>query len=68
MYDPDKLYPASDAALRIIGSYFTMARWRSENRGPAFIKMGARVVYSGRDLNDWLQRQRVATADQPEAA
>ena len=36
-----------------------MAHWRCEARGPAFIKLGLKVAYRGRDLNDWLESQTV---------
>ena len=59
MFDDNRLYPASDPALRAIAPYSTMAHWRSEGRGPAYIKVGARVSYSGRALNEWLRSQTV---------
>lgn len=65
MFDADKLYFTDDDALLILGPYSTLAHWRSEGRGPAFIKVGARVAYLGRDLNRWLLARRVPTADQP---
>ena len=59
MFDEAKLYPASDLALTAIAPYSTMAHWRCEGRGPAYIKVGPRVMYSGADLNRWLEKQRV---------
>ena len=64
MFQDDKLYLTSDPALKALGPYSTLAHWRSEGRGPAFIKIGSKVAYSGRALNEWLQRQTV----QPTAA
>ena len=66
MFEADKLHFTDDPALLILGPYSTLAHWRSEGRGPAFIKVGARVAYLGRDLNRWLLARRVATSDQPE--
>ncbi len=54
MFDDQRLYMASDPALRAIAPYSTMAHWRCEGRGPAYIKLGSRVAYSGRALNEWL--------------
>ena len=59
MFEDDKLYLTNDPALRAIAPYSTMAHWRSEGRGPAFIKIGARVAYSGQALNEWLVSRTV---------
>ena len=59
MFDESKLYPASDPALTAIAPYSTMAHWRCEGRGPAYLKYGGRVVYKGIDLNRWLDAHRV---------
>ena len=59
MFDPDKLYLTNDAALLVLGRPSTLAHWRSEGRGPAFIKIGSRVVYAGTALNDWLKSRTV---------
>ena len=45
MFDDDKLYLAGDPALLVFGRPSTLAHWRSEGRGPAFIKLGSRVGY-----------------------
>ena len=49
LFDDDKLYMANDPALRVIAPYSTMAHWRSEGRGPAYIKVGAprRILRAG---------------------
>lgn len=62
MFDPDKLYFTGDAALLALTPYSTMAHWRSEGRGPAFIKIGSRVAYRGADLNAWLEARTVSPA------
>ena len=59
MFEDDKLYLTNDPALRAIAPYSTMAHWRSEGRGPSFIKLGAKVAYSGRALNEWLASRTV---------
>ena len=65
MFNNDKMYLTGDPALLAIGPYATLAKWRHEGRGPAFYKIGVKVVYKGSDLNDWLAAQRVSTRDQP---
>ncbi len=62
MFDDDKLYFTNDPALQALAPYSTMAHWRSEGRGPAFIKVGSRVAYRGKALNEWLDRQTVEPA------
>ena len=59
MFDPEKIYLASDDALKLFGKASTMANWRSQGTGPAFVKLGGRVGYRGEDLNDWLRRRTV---------
>lgn len=63
MFDDDKLYLAGDPALLKLGRPSTLAHWRSEGRGPAFIKLGARVAYRGSDLNQWLAARTVRPTD-----
>ena len=59
MFDDDKLYLATDEALRQIAPASTMAHWRCERRGPPFIKIGLKVAYKGSALNEWLESQTV---------
>ena len=63
MFDPRKLYLTADPALRGLAPYSTLAHWRSEGRGPAFIKIGSRVAYAGCDLNAWLADRRIEPTD-----
>ena len=38
----------------------TMRRWRSQGRGPAFIRVSSRMVlYRKSDLESWLRARRV---------
>ena len=64
MFDPNKLHFANDPVLNALAPYSTMAHWRCEGRGPVFIKIGSRVAYSGKALNDWLAARTV----EPKAA
>ena len=59
MFDSDKLYFTDSPELKALAPYSTMAHWRSEGRGPAFIKIGSRVGYSGKALNHWLAARTV---------
>ena len=62
MFQDNKLYLTNDPALKAIGPYSTLAHWRSEGRGPAYVKIGAKVAYLGRDLNEWLASRTVVPA------
>ena len=62
MFDETRLYTPRDPELRVIASYSLLAQWRHEGRGPAYIKSGARVLYSGKALNEWLEAQTVQPA------
>ena len=68
MFDPDKLYLTSDPDLLALAPYSTMAHWRSEGRGPAFIKIGSKVAYGGAALNDWLASRTVQPAESRSSA
>lgn len=47
----------------------TLARWRCEGGGPAYVKVGVRVLYHRRDLDAWIGKRRVlATAQMPQDA
>ena len=59
MFDDNKLYLTGDPALKALGPYSTLAHWRSEGRGPKFIKLGSKVAYRGADLNEWLASRTV---------
>ena len=53
-FDDNKLYRASDPEVTDILPYSTLASYRHEGRGPEYIKLGSRVLYQGRVLNEWL--------------
>jgi hypothetical protein len=42
----------------------TLARWRCEGNGPAYILMGRRIVYRPEDLDTWVAGRRVMAAAQ----
>ena len=62
MFEEKRLYFTDNPALKALAPYSTMAHWRSEGRGPAFIKIGSRVAYRGADLNAWLEARTVRPA------
>jgi predicted site-specific integrase-resolvase len=45
----------------------TLGNWRSQGKGPAFIKVGGKVMYSDEDVSAWLaSRRRTRTATKPQ--
>ena len=68
MFDDNEIYLTGAPELLKIAPYSTLAHWRFQGRGPAYFKFGSKVAYRGRDLNDWIEAQRVTTADQPDVA
>ena len=59
MFDDNRLYLAGDPALLVLGRPSTLAHWRCEGRGPAYVKLGSRVAYFGLHLNEWVKDQVV---------
>lgn len=41
----------------------TLAKWRSEHRGPRYSKIGRRVVYKVQDLEEFLEQNKIETLD-----
>ncbi len=47
----------------------TLANTRWKGRGPVYVKRGSRILYPRADFEQWLDGQRVQTADStPDAA
>lgn len=59
----DYLTP-NQLALMISVSLSTLARWRVEGNGPAFMKAGRAVLYSHEAVTTWLTKtQRQSTSE-----
>ncbi len=56
---PDGFYPPDSPELRALAAVQTLARWRHEGKGPAYMKSGSRIVYRGSDVLAWLDARRV---------
>lgn len=47
------------AAAEYVGlAKVTIDKYRAQGSGPAFLKIGRRVVYDTRDLDSWLESHR----------
>ena len=65
MATPNELVLNTEAAAAHVGlAASTLTKMRVSGAGPAFIKLGHRVVYRKDDLNDWLDaNRRTSTSD-----
>lgn len=59
LFDNTRNYVLGDVELDLIGPRDKLAQWRHRNIGPAFYKMGKKVIYRGVDLNTWAEAQRI---------
>ena len=67
MFDHGKFYLTDDPALRVLGPYSTLAHWRCEGRGPAYVKFGSRVAYAGAALNEWIGSRTIQPTEKKAA-
>ncbi len=58
-FDDDRSYLLGDDELLLLGDREKLAQWRHKGRGPAFYRLGRKIVYRGSDLNAWAEAQRV---------
>ena len=61
MHELSNPHPNStpEAAVYLGNSARTLARWRSLGLGPSYIRVGGKVRYLRRDLDEWLARHRI---------
>ena len=59
LFEENRNYVLGDQELNLIGDCNKLAQWRHKRMGPAFYKLGRKVIYRGADLNAWAEAQRV---------
>lgn len=59
LFEQNRHYVLGDEELNLIGSVEKLAQWRHKGMGPAFYKLGRKIIYRGSDLNAWAEGQRV---------
>lgn len=59
LFEDNRNYILGDPELEIIGDRDKLAQWRHKNTGPAYFKLGRKIVYNGSDLNAWADANRV---------
>jgi hypothetical protein len=58
LFEDNRAYVLGDPELDLIGDREKLAQWRHKGVGPAFYKLGRKVIYSGADLNAWAEANR----------
>ena len=58
LFEDERAYVLGDPDLDLIGDRDKLAQWRYKGMGPAFYRLGRKIVYRGEDLNAWVERQR----------
>ena len=59
IFDNNRNYVLGDPELDIIGDHQKLAQWRHKGIGPAYYKLGRKIIYRGADLNAWAEAPRV---------
>ena len=60
-FEEDRYYRTIDPDLIVMVTPGTMARWRRLGIDLPYFRFSRRVLYLGRDLNEWLDRNLVET-------
>lgn len=60
--EPKARLKAAEAATYLGLTEKTLANWRSQNVGPAYLKVAGRVQYVVKDLDSWIEQFRIETA------
>lgn len=59
LFENNRSYVLGDPELDIIGDREKLAQWRHKRTGPAYYRLGRKIVYRGADLNTWANANRV---------
>ncbi len=62
LFDKQRNYVLGDPELLLLGSTELLAQWRHKGVGPAFYRLGRKIIYHGADLNAWAEANRVEMA------
>lgn len=64
LFEQNRNYVLGDPDLDLLGDRAKLAQWRHKGIGPAYYRLGRKIVYRGTDLNDWAEANRVDPRDQ----
>ncbi len=59
LFQDNRNYVLGDEELNLIGDREKLAQWRHKGMGPAFYRLGRKIIYRGIDLNSWAEASRV---------
>lgn len=59
LFEQNRSYVLGDPELDVIGDRDKLAQWRHKAMGPAYYRLGRKIVYRGSDLNAWAGAKRV---------
>lgn len=59
IFENERSYLLGDPELDLLGDREKLAQWRYKGIGPAYYKLGRKIVYRGSDLNAWANQRRV---------
>ena len=59
LFEQNRNYVLGDTELDLIGDRDKLAQWRHKGMGPAFYRLGRKIIYRGADLNAWAESSRV---------
>jgi hypothetical protein len=63
LFEQNRIYVLGDSELELIGDRDKLAQWRHKGMGPAFYRLGRKIIYCGSDLNAWTEANRVDPAN-----
>ena len=59
LFEQSRNYVLGDQELEVIGDREKLAQWRHKGIGPAYYKLGRKIIYRGAGLNVWAEANRV---------
>lgn len=65
MSEEDEFLTTAEVGQRVRAAAETVRFWRHQKKGPAYFKIGRKVLYRRRDVEEWLAAQRTATTTTP---
>lgn len=62
LFEQNRNFVLGDSELELIGDRDKLAQWRHKGIGPAYYKLGRKIIYRGADLNAWADAHRIEPA------
>lgn len=59
LFENESCYVLGDPELELLGDREKLAQWRHKGLGPAYYKLGRKIIYRGSDLNQWVEAKRI---------